>query len=101
MKISELGYKKAEVEKRELTIAELKLIIIEKYNAGEEIEIQLIDITSGSTVTFFNINDVLANTWAGDCKIEIINKPHSYGTQDDYKYIFVFQQCEDTDLVIK
>lgn len=52
MKLKYLGYRERKVETRELTIAELKLSIIEAYiNKGVK-EVQLIDITSGDTITF-------------------------------------------------
>lgn len=51
MKLKYLGYRERKVETRELTIAELKLSIIEAYiNKGVK-EVQLIDITSGDTVS--------------------------------------------------
>lgn len=46
------------VETRELTIAQLKLSIIEAYiNKGVR-KVQLIDLTNGETITFNTIEDV-------------------------------------------
>lgn len=102
MKLRKLGYKEATVQTRELTIAELKLSIIELYvNKGCK-EVQLIDITSGDTVTFKTIEDVVSNEWCGSCKIELINMPHAYGTDNDNKVIVIFQLAElYSDRIIK
>ena len=89
------------VKTRELTIAELKLSIIEAYiNKGVK-EVQLIDLTSGNTITFNSIEDVARNEWCGNCKIELINLPHSYGTEEKNKAIIIFQLAEEeSDKVI-
>ena len=95
MKLKYLGYREKKVETRELTIAELKLSIIEAYvNKGVK-EVQLIDITSGDTITFNSIEDVARNEWRGNCKIELINLPHTYGTEEENKAIIIFQEAEE------
>ena len=101
MKLKYLGYRERKVETRELTIAELKLSIIEAYiNKGVK-EVQLIDITSGDTRTFNTIEDVARNEWSGSCKIELINLPHTYGTGEKNKAIIIFQLAEEeSDKVI-
>lgn len=101
MKLKYLGYRERKVQTRELTIAELKLSIIEAYvNKGVK-EVQLIDITSGDTITFNSIEDVARNEWSGNCKIELINLPHTYGTKDESKAIIIFQEAEEeSDKVI-
>lgn len=101
MKLKYLGYRERKVETRGLTIAELKLSIIEAYiNKGFK-EVQLIDITSGETTTFNTIEDVVRNEWCGDCKIELINLPHTYGTKEESKAIILFQEAEEeSDKVI-
>lgn len=96
MKLKKLGYREAKVEIRELTIAELKLSIIRAYVDKGVKEVQLIDITSGDTITFYSIEDVARNEWNGNCKIEIINLPHAYGTEkEDSKIIILFQDAEE------
>lgn len=101
MGLKYLGYRERKVETRELTIAELKLTIIEAYvNKGAK-EVQLIDITSGDTITFNSIEDVARNEWSGNCKIELINLPHTYGTAEESKAIIIFQEAEEeSDKVI-
>ena len=101
MKLKYLGYRERKVETRELTIADLKLSIIEAYvNKGVK-EVQLIDITSGDTITFKSIEDVARNEWCGNCKIELINLPHAYGTKEESKAIIIFQEAEEeSDKVI-
>ena len=95
MKLRQLGYRERKVETRELTIAELKLSIIETYiNKGFR-EVQLIDLTSGDTITFNTIEDVARNEWCGNCKIELINLPHAYGTEEKSKAIIIFQEAEE------
>ena len=101
MKLKYLGYRERKVETRELTIAELKLSIIEAYiNKGVK-EVQLIDLTSGDTITFNTIEDVARNEWCENCKIELINLPHAYGTEEKSKAIIIFQEAEEeSDKVI-
>ena len=93
MKLKMYGYKTKTVDIRHLTIAELKLAIIEGYVRNGFKEVQLIDITSGDTTTFRNVRDVAENTWCGDCEIELLNLPHRYGTESDYKVVMVFQEA--------
>ena len=69
-------------------------------NHGEK-EVQVIDITSGDSETFHTIEDVVNNNWCGDCKIEIINLPHAYGTKESGKTIIIIQMAEFTEQVIK
>lgn len=101
MKLRQLGYRERKVETRELTIAELKLSIIEAYiNKGVK-EVQLIDLTSGDAITFNTIEDVARNGWCGNCKIELINLPQTYGTEEESKSIIIFQEAEEeSDKVI-
>ena len=101
MKLKHYGYKEKKVEVRGLTIAELKLSVIEAYvNKGVK-EVQLIDITSGETVTFNSIEDVTRNEWAGNCKIELINLPHGFGADKESKAVIIFQMAdEESDKVI-
>ena len=95
------GYKERTVQTREMTIAELKLAIISGYIDKGVREVQLIDISSGDTVTFNSIEDVARNEWCGDCKIELINLPHGWGTEESQKVVIIFQVTEsDSDRVI-
>lgn len=101
MKLKQYGYKTKEVEVRELTIAELKLSILSGYIEKGVREVQLIDITSGDTVTFKTMEDVINNRWSGNCKIELINLPHGFGTKDETKVVIIFQLAdEESDKVI-
>lgn len=100
MKLKYYGYKEKKVQTREMTIAELKLSIIEGYvNKGVK-EVQLIDITSGDTVSFNSIEDVTRNEWSGNCKIELINLPHGWGTETESKIVIIFQIAEEEGRVI-
>lgn len=101
MSLRNLGFTERKVELRELTIAELKLEIIKSYVDKGVIEVQLIDITSGDTTTFNTIEDVTRNEWSGNCKIELINLPHSYGTEEKRKVLMIFQEIEDDNRVIE
>ena len=101
MNIRQYGYKEKTVQLREMTIAELKLAIIERYIKYGVKEVQFIDISSGDTVTFNSIEDVTRNEWSESCKIEVINLPHSWGTETEYKWVVLFQISEcSTDIVI-
>lgn len=96
MKIKWYGYKETTVQKRELTIAELKLLIMRGYLEKGAREVQLIDLTCGESTTFWTSVDVLRNTWADDTKIEVINLPHSYGFEgEEGKVIILFQEAEE------
>lgn len=102
MKLKYLGYRERTVETRELTIAQLKLSIVRAYVSKGVREVQLIDITSGDTITFNSIEDVVRNEWCENCKIELINLPHSYGTKEESKSVIIFQEAEEeSDKVIK
>lgn len=91
-----MGYKKVTVEKRSMTLGELKLRVLRAYMIEGEREVQLINITSGDTVTFKTSEDVLRNEWLDDYNIEIINLPHSYGIgEEESKTIIIFQETED------
>lgn len=95
-----MGYKKVKVEKREMTLGELKLRILRSYMIKGEREFQLINITSGDTVTFKTSEDVLSNEWIDDYKIEIINMPHTYGIGEEAKAIIIFQESEEASQII-
>lgn len=101
MKLKYLGYRERKVETRELTFAELKLCIIQMYIDKGVKEVQLINLTSGDTITFNTIEDVAKDGWCGNYKIELINLPHSYGTEEESKSIIIFQAAEEeSDKVI-
>ncbi len=101
MKLRQYGYQEKKVQVRELTIAELKLSIIAGYVVHGIKEVQLIDISSGDSATFMTIEDVVQNHWSGNCKIELINLPHIYGSDNDNKTVVLFQPAEeDGDKVI-
>lgn len=101
MRIKDLGYREAIVQKRELTFGELQLAIIERYVSKGVKEVQLIEITSGVTAIFNSIEDVVRIDWSSSCKIELINMPHAFGTTDDNKTIIIIQLAElESDKVI-
>lgn len=100
MKLRQYGYTEKKVQVRELTIAELKLSIIAGYVEHGVKEVQLIDITSGESTTFKTIEDVAKNEWSGNCKIELINLPHGYGTDCNNKTVIIFQIAEEGEQVI-
>ena len=104
MKLKYYGYKEAKVETRAMSIAELKLIILRSYMEKGVREVQLIDLTSGETISFHTSEDVLKNEWCDNARIEIINLPHRYGFKDgdgnmdkDAKSVIIFQQAEEDD----
>lgn len=100
------GYTEAIVQKRELVIAELKLHIIQAFNKGNIKEMRLVCLNDGTVETFYSIEDVLENDWCGDCKIEVINLAHKYGTVDtngkfdEDATIILFQTIEDDFKII-
>ncbi len=96
------GYKEAKVQTRAISLGELKLYILRGYMEKGVREVQLIDITSGDSISFNTMEDVLKNDWCDDCKIEVINLPHGYGFKDEVgKTIIIFQEAEEeSDKVI-
>ena len=101
MKLKYYGFKEAKVEKRSMTIAELKLAIIAGYVEHGEKVVVLMDISYGDTVTFRTIEDVTKNQWSGNCNIELINLPHTWKISEDHtKTIIVFQVSEDLDTML-
>lgn len=96
------GYKEGKAELRHMTLGELKLYILRAYADKGAFKTQLIDLTSGESITFGNSEDVLKNEWSDNCEIEVINLPHKFGTEVEYKAIILFQEAEcDKDRVIK
>lgn len=101
IKLRNYGYKVGSVELRELTIAELKLHIINSYRTKGNRTMKLIDITSGTVDIFNNIDDVLENNYCGDCKIEVVGMPHSYGIGNNSDELIILYQLTDCDSIIK
>ena len=104
MKLKYYGYKEATVQTRHMSIAELKLIILRGYMEHGVREIELIDLTSGTTAYFNTTEDVLNNAWSDNTMIDIINLPHRYGIknadgsmEENAKTIIIFQLSEEED----
>lgn len=98
MKLKYYGYKETKVEKRAMSMAELKLAIITKYIEHGESIVKLMDISYGDVVTFRTIEDVTKNNWSDSCKIELIGLPHTWNISDDRKEsIIIFQVAEDLE----
>lgn len=92
-KLKYYGYKEETITLRRLTFAELQLLIIDAYvNKGEK-EVEIINATSGDIEIFNTIKDVLSCNWDGNAEIEIVNMPHVYGTDTNYKTIIIFKEA--------
>lgn len=97
-KLKNHGYKEVTVQTRAMTLGELKLYILRAYMEKGVREVQMIDLTSGDSITFNTVEDVLKNEWCDNCNIEIINLPHTYGFKDEVgKSIIIFQEAEEND----
>lgn len=97
-KLKYYGYKEVTVQTRAMTLGELKLYILRVYMENGVREVQMLDLTSGDSITFNSVEDVLKNEWCDNWNIEIINLPHTYGFKDEVgKIIIIFQEAEDDD----
>lgn len=90
------GYKEHTVE--------LKLHIINSFNKYGNVETRVVDISSGITYCFNNIDDVLNSNICDNEHIEVVNLPHLYGYLDEPELertrIILIQQIEDCERVI-
>ena len=81
--LKNVGYKKASVEKREMTVGELRHRIAKVYLKKSDKKIVIICLDDGERIELNSIEDALNFEWCDSCKIEIINLPHSFGVKDE------------------
>lgn len=77
-----VGYTMANVEKRGMTIGELRHRIANSYLKKADRKIILLCLDDGERLELNSVEDALAFEWCDDCKIEIINMPHYFGVKD-------------------
>lgn len=78
-----VGYKMATVEKRGMTIGELRHRIASSYLKKADRKIILLCLDDGVRLELNSMVDALAFKWSDSCKIEIINMPHYFGVIDE------------------
>ena len=81
--LKNVGYKKASVDKREMTVGELRHRIAKVYLKKSDQKIVILCLDDGERIELNSIEDALNFEWCDDCKIEIINLPHSFGVKDE------------------
>lgn len=74
-----VGYKEATVQKRGMTIGELRHRIANVYLNKPDKKFVLLCLDDGQRVELNSMKDALKFEWSDGCKIEIINTPHSFG----------------------
>lgn len=94
MRLNKKGYRKVSATVRECTVSELKLDIIEMFSLKYIKDAIVVEITSGDRQVLKSIDDVLNCEWADNCKIELIQKPHFYGTEENNTLVYVIQIAE-------
>ena len=85
-----VGYTEATVQKREMTVGELRHRIAKIYLKKSDKKFVILCLDSGERLELSSMEDALDFEWCDDCKIEIINLPHSFGAIDK------FGQMEET-----
>ena len=78
-----VGYKEATIQKRAMTIGELRHRIAKIYLKKADKKIIILCLDNGERLELNSMEDALEFEWCDDCKIEIINMPHRFGVTDE------------------
>ena len=78
-----VGYKEVTVQKREMTIGELRHRIAKVYLKKENAKIIILCLDDGERLELNSMQDALDFEWSDGCKIEVINLPHKWGVKDE------------------
>lgn len=84
-----VSYTESTVQKREMTVGELRHRIAKIYLKKSDKKFVILCLDSGERLELSSMEDALDFEWC-NCKIEIINLPHSFGAIDK------FGQMEET-----
>jgi hypothetical protein len=96
-----VGYKEAVVQKREMTVGELRHRIAIVYLKHPGKRIVILSLDDGERLELSGIEDALAFGWDDGCKIELIGMPHDWGVveggimEDDSKCIITVQMAPE------
>lgn len=94
-----VGFKTATVEKREMTVGELRHRIANVYLKDANHKVIILCLDDGERLELNSMADALSFDWSDSCMIEIINMPHLWGVISDGKMeekapsIFVIQMA--------
>lgn len=77
-----VGYREATVQKREMTIGELRHRIIKAMLKNNERKYTVLCLDNAESVTISNIDEAVDWEWHDGCTIEVINTPHTWGTKE-------------------
>ena len=78
-----VGYKEVTVQKREMTIGELRHRIAKVYLKKENAKIIILCLDDGERLELNSMQDALDFEWSDGCTIEVINLPHKWGVKDE------------------
>ena len=92
--LKHVGYTESTVQKREMTVGELRHRIAKIYLKKSDKKFVILCLDSGERLELNSMKDALDFEWCDECKIEIINLPHSFGV------INKFGQMEETSPTI-
>ena len=74
-----VGYTEATVQKRKMTVGELRHRIAKIYLKKPNKRFVILCLDDGERLELHAMKDALGFEWCDGCKIEIINMPHSFG----------------------
>ena len=77
-----VGYKETIVQKREMTVGQLRHRIANIYLKKENARFIIFCLDDGERLELNSMADALGFSWCDDCKIEIINLPHKWGVKN-------------------
>lgn len=96
------GYREATIQKRGMTVGELRHRIANCYLRKPNHKIIILCLDNGERIELNSIEDALEFSWSDSCKIEIINIPHQFGVKDDLgqmeesaPLIFIVQMADE------
>ena len=99
-----VGYKEVTVQKRKMTVGELRHRIAKVYLKKENEKIIILCLDDGERLELNSMQDALDFEWCDGCKIEVINLPHKWGVKDELGQmedseptIIIIQMAETTD----
>lgn len=82
-KFKYVGYKEVNVQKRQMTIGELRHRIAKVYLKKENEKIIILCLNNGERLELNSMHDALNFEWLDECKIEVIKLPHKCGVKDE------------------
>ncbi len=83
VRLKYVGYREATIQKRRMTVGELRHRIAKIYLNVEKKKIIILTLDDGARLELNSMADALDFGWADDCNIEIINMPHCYGSKSE------------------